>query len=257
MADMGHTIVGVEISPVAIEQFFNENEIEYDVNPFELMKETVYTSINGSIRIYCGDFFLFGSSVERDFDGIWDRGSFNTLCDMTLKKKYIKILTLVMKPDCKIIMEFALMENTIEAKDMKDLFDIDYEVTEYDVNPFELMRETVYTSINGSIRIYCGDFFLFGPSVERDFDGIWDRGSFNTLCDITLKKKYIKILTLVMKPDCKIIMEFALMENTIEAKDMKELFDVDYEVTDLGVVSGYAPEYDDTQFQFFRICRSN
>jgi thiopurine S-methyltransferase len=37
MADMGHTIVGVEISPVAIEQFFNENEIEYDVNPFELM----------------------------------------------------------------------------------------------------------------------------------------------------------------------------------------------------------------------------
>jgi hypothetical protein len=49
----------------------------------------------------------------------------------------------------------------------------------------------------------------------------------------------------------------ALMENTIEAKDMKELFDVDYEVTDLGVVSGYAPEYDDTQFQFFRICGSN
>jgi hypothetical protein len=43
MADMGHTIVGVEISPVAIEQFFNENEIEYDVNPFELMKGTVYT----------------------------------------------------------------------------------------------------------------------------------------------------------------------------------------------------------------------
>jgi thiopurine S-methyltransferase len=27
MADMGHTVVGVEISPVAIEQFFNENEI--------------------------------------------------------------------------------------------------------------------------------------------------------------------------------------------------------------------------------------
>jgi hypothetical protein len=39
---------------------------------------------------------------------------------MTLKKKYIQILTLVMKPDCKIIMEFALMENTIEAKDMKE-----------------------------------------------------------------------------------------------------------------------------------------
>jgi thiopurine S-methyltransferase len=56
MADMGHTIVGVEISPVAIEQFFNENEIEYDVNPFELMKGTVYTSKNGNIRIYCGDF---------------------------------------------------------------------------------------------------------------------------------------------------------------------------------------------------------
>jgi hypothetical protein len=51
-----------------------------------------------------------------DFDGIWDRGSFNTLCDMTLKKKYIQILTLVMKPDCKIIMEFALMENTIGSK---------------------------------------------------------------------------------------------------------------------------------------------
>jgi hypothetical protein len=43
---------------------------------------------------------------------------------MTLKKKYIQILTLVMKPDCKIIMEFALMENTIEAKDMKELFDV-------------------------------------------------------------------------------------------------------------------------------------
>lgn len=155
MAEMGHTTVGVEISPVAIEKFFNENEIQYDVNSFELM--------NG----------------------------------------------------------------------------------------------TVYTSKNRNIRIYCGDFFLFGPSVERDFDGIWDRGSFNTLCDMTLKKKYINILTLVMKPDCTIIMEFALMENKIETKDMKQLFDVNFEVTDLGVVSGYAPEYDDTQFQFFRICKSN
>jgi hypothetical protein len=61
----------LEISPVAIEQFFNENEIEYDVNPFELMKGTVYTSKNGNIRIYCGDFFLFGPSAEMDFDGIW------------------------------------------------------------------------------------------------------------------------------------------------------------------------------------------
>lgn len=155
MAEMGHTIIGVEISPVAIEKFFNENEIQYDVNSFELM--------NG----------------------------------------------------------------------------------------------TVYTSKNRNIRIYCGDFFLFGPSVERDFDGIWDRGSFNTLCDMTLKKKYINILTLVMKPDCTIIMEFALMENKIETKDMKQLFDVNFEVTDLGVVSGYAPEYDDTQFQFIRICKSN
>jgi thiopurine S-methyltransferase len=48
------------------------------------------------------------------------------------------------------------------------------------------MKGTVYTSKNGNIRIYCGDFFLFGPSVEMDFDGIWDRGSFNTLCDMTL-----------------------------------------------------------------------
>jgi thiopurine S-methyltransferase len=126
MADMEHTIVGVEISPVAIEQFFNGNEIEYDVKPFELMKGTVYASKNGNIRIDCGYFFLFGSSVERDFDGIWDRGSFNTLCDMTLKKKYIQILTLVMKPNCKIVMEFAL---TIDAKNIKELFGVNFEVT--------------------------------------------------------------------------------------------------------------------------------
>ncbi|CAC5396568.1 TPMT [Mytilus coruscus] len=154
LSELGHDIVGVEISAIAIQKFFNDSNLEYIVTPCEEIKGSLYTSKTGKIRIYCGDFFLFGASIECNFDGIWDRGSFNILdnCDLKkdkskLKKEYINILKSVMKPDCHVFIELVIFNSTTKADDIQGFFGEEYLVEdlglvekyapEYDSFPIE------------------------------------------------------------------------------------------------------------------------
>lgn len=65
----GNEVVGVELSELAVESFFDENEIAYSCVEGEL---TAYVAKNRSITLYCGDFFGF---TEGPFDAYYDRGA--------------------------------------------------------------------------------------------------------------------------------------------------------------------------------------
>ncbi|XP_071176426.1 probable thiopurine S-methyltransferase [Mytilus edulis] len=138
LSELGHDIVGVEISAIAIQKFFNDSNLEYVVTPCGEIKGSLYTSKTGNIRIYCGDFFLFGASIECNFDGIWDRGAFNILdnCDLktdkrNLKKEYINILKSVMKQDCHVFIELVVSDSTAKSDDMQSFFGEDYLVEDF------------------------------------------------------------------------------------------------------------------------------
>ena len=71
LAGQGYDVVGVEISPVAIETFFNDNGLAPEVShegEFEVFKA-------GNITLYCGDFFSVPPGMMTGVDAIYDRAS--------------------------------------------------------------------------------------------------------------------------------------------------------------------------------------
>jgi len=71
LAGQGYEVLGVEISPVAVEGFFTENGLVPERTrdgDFE-----VWTS--GNITIYCGDFFVLKAEMLTKVDAVYDRAS--------------------------------------------------------------------------------------------------------------------------------------------------------------------------------------
>jgi thiopurine S-methyltransferase len=70
IAEQGNRVIGVELSPLAVEAFFAEQELDYSVaNDGDLRR---YEAGTPDITIYCGDFF--GLSSIR-CDAHYDRGA--------------------------------------------------------------------------------------------------------------------------------------------------------------------------------------
>lgn len=71
LAGLGYEVLGVEISPLAVESFFTDNGLVPEKSrdgEFEVWQ-------SGSIRIYCGDFFALTNEILADVAAIYDRAS--------------------------------------------------------------------------------------------------------------------------------------------------------------------------------------
>ncbi|KAK2836554.1 hypothetical protein Q7C36_014423 [Tachysurus vachellii] len=105
LADMGHVIVGVEISEKAIKQFFEEHSLEYKEEPVAAIPEAkVFKSSDGRISLYQCDLYNFSSAIEGQFGGIWDRGSLVAInpCD---RPKYATLIRSLMDKDCRYLLD--------------------------------------------------------------------------------------------------------------------------------------------------------
>ena len=60
LADLGHKVVGIEWSKIAVEAFFEENKLTFDllVYKFDWKSIPLYQAKEKAISIYCADFFL-------------------------------------------------------------------------------------------------------------------------------------------------------------------------------------------------------
>lgn len=105
LADQGHTVVGVEMIRKAIETFFEENKLLYDVN-------TAQTSAGGTINLFkaknkdltlieCSIFDLSREVYHNKFDCIWDRGACTviTMMDEARLKQYLDVLLSSLQSD--------------------------------------------------------------------------------------------------------------------------------------------------------------
>jgi len=81
----GNEVVGVELSEIAVEAFFEENEIAYSRVEGAL---TEYVADKHAITIYCGDFFAFSAGP---FDACYDRGALVAL-PPKLRRRYVEHL---------------------------------------------------------------------------------------------------------------------------------------------------------------------
>lgn len=77
LSEQGHRVVGVEASPLAIEEFFKEHSLEYRTEMRNAIP--VYLENSGRIIIYCCDIYDFHRTGEGSFDAVWDRGSLGAI----------------------------------------------------------------------------------------------------------------------------------------------------------------------------------
>jgi thiopurine S-methyltransferase len=71
LREQGHTIIAVELSRIAVDAFFVENQLPFNktqVGEFELFE-------TDGIQIYCGDFFKFPKDILRGVYAVYDRAS--------------------------------------------------------------------------------------------------------------------------------------------------------------------------------------
>ena len=99
LLNQGLSIVAVEISEIAIEQFFNENKLPFKTSKIDSLK--LYDG--ESIQIYCGDFFALNLKHLDGVKAVYDRASLIAL-DKELRQKYVKHLDDIIANDVRILL---------------------------------------------------------------------------------------------------------------------------------------------------------
>ena len=129
-------VIGVEMSNLAIEQFFSENQLDYVVSQID--KFVLYEG--EGIKLYCGDFFDLKSKHLENVRAIYDRASLIALNE-DLRQKYVKHLSDIIEFDARIL-----------------LLTLNYPQHQRSGPPFAVSKEEVNQLYNGSFDIqelYC------------------------------------------------------------------------------------------------------
>lgn len=71
LLNQGYQVVGVELSPLAVEAFFSENNLQPSTRP---QGDFLLSEING-LQILCGDFFTLRSEDVGKIDAVYDRAA--------------------------------------------------------------------------------------------------------------------------------------------------------------------------------------
>ncbi len=92
LAQRGHAVVGVELSKIAIEGFFADHDLEFELESAGPLSR--YSATHHSLTLYCGDYFDFQSPP---FDALYDRGALVALGE-DLRPRYVEHTRQLLKP---------------------------------------------------------------------------------------------------------------------------------------------------------------
>lgn len=120
LAQQGHQVVGVELSPLAVEQFFTENNLA--VERQQVGELVCWQSEN--ITIFCGDFFALTAKALGKVDAVYDRAS------------------LVALPP-KMRQDYATKLTELAQSAPKLLVTLEYEQSKMDGPPFSVSEDEV------------------------------------------------------------------------------------------------------------------
>lgn len=99
LTKQGFKVIGVEISELAVKQFFDEHQLPYSrtkITNFQLYKSK-------NITIYCGDYFALTAAILRTICAVYDRAALIALPAFT-RAKYAQHLTAIIPPDCRMLL---------------------------------------------------------------------------------------------------------------------------------------------------------
>ena len=140
LAEQGCSVIGVELSPLAVEAFFTENSLEADrrkEGDFEVWQ-------SGNITIYCGDFFSMTQEMLGDIDAVYDRASLVAL-PTGMRQDYAQKLTALCPAAPRLLVA------------------LEYEQSQMDGPPFSVSE--------AEITALYGDDFEIKPLLRQDMLG--------------------------------------------------------------------------------------
>lgn len=151
----GNEVIGVEVSELAVEAFFEENDLEFERSEGAL---TEYRAIDRRITLYCGDYFEFRSEA---CDAHYDRGA-------------LVALTADLRP------RYARHTSSLLTADAEQLvITVEYDQTVCDGPPFSLSRGEVQGYWPRLSRVAAIDDTENAPpkfieaGLERMFETVW------------------------------------------------------------------------------------
>jgi thiopurine S-methyltransferase len=99
LLEQGFKVIGVEVSQLAIEQFFSENHLRYSLKKTQSF--SIYQAEN--ITLYCGDYFALKASDLKSISGVYDRASLIAL-PIDLRAKYVRHLYSIIPSACRVLL---------------------------------------------------------------------------------------------------------------------------------------------------------
>ena len=99
LREQGHPVLGVELSPVAVRAFFEEN----DLVPHHATDGKFDSCAADGLRVLCGDFFDLGKDDLRNVSAVYDRASLVAL-PPELRDRYADHLASILPPGTKILL---------------------------------------------------------------------------------------------------------------------------------------------------------
>ena len=181
LAEEGHRIVGIEWSKVAVEQFFEENNLEYTTQLCSIGGTDIpmYKAKEKAVTIYCGDFFAFKQHKLGPFDCVLDHGSLGSF-DVQVEPRttYAEIINSFTKPGGRMLLSI-----------------FDYEQAEHPTMPFAVTEVEVGVLYEKSFELQL--LQEFDSKKMRDVFKSSEQTFFSASCLLSLSHFAWKILLLV------------------------------------------------------------
>lgn len=152
LAKQGLHVIGVELSQIACEAFFIENNL--DVKTESLHNFTRYYS--EQIEIFCGDFFALSKEYLPIITAVYDRAALIAL-PKELRSSYVQHLTQLMATGGKMLLIVFATDDKVQGppypvphSELTQLFAGQFQITELErmkINPSPHLREKGYREL--------------------------------------------------------------------------------------------------------------
>ena len=131
LAQQGHEVIGVELSPVAVADFFREN----DLHPVQQQMGTFTVWSAGKLVILCGDYFALDKADLGQFDTVYDRSALTALPE-NIRDQYVAQLRRLVPDTAKVFLltvEDAAENATLQQangvdEEIKTLYSAEFEI---------------------------------------------------------------------------------------------------------------------------------
>jgi len=121
LAQQGHDVLGVELSPVAVESFFRENNL----HPTKKKMGSFILWNDGMLSILCGDYFALTLSDIGHLDTVYDRSALTALPE-NIRSLYVAQLRRLVSDTAVVFL--LTVEDAAENATMKQANAIDEEI---------------------------------------------------------------------------------------------------------------------------------